>query len=141
MQPKYRIVAIFKKTYMINWQVSDPIVVLARSLSLRYQLTSMGIRSYWSFLLFPVPCIPGRVRPWGPYIETKMFAGHIMYTLYVRIVISIKVVPEQSGKVEYECERLLGIANKFMIFFSDSQQAFRARIRLFHFARGQPELK
>ena len=27
--------------------------------------------------------------------------------------ISIKVVPEESGKVEYECERLLGIA-KFL---------------------------
>jgi hypothetical protein len=32
-----------------------------------------------------------------------------MYT-----AISIKVVPEQSGKVEYERERLLGIANKFI---------------------------
>jgi hypothetical protein len=32
--------------------------------------------------------------------------------------ISIKVVHEQSGKVEYERERLLGIANKF------SQQPF-----------------
>ena len=28
--------------------------------------------------------------------------------------ISIKVIPEQSGKVEYERERLLGIANKLM---------------------------
>jgi hypothetical protein len=28
--------------------------------------------------------------------------------------ISIKVVPEQSGKVEYERERLLGIAKKFI---------------------------
>jgi hypothetical protein len=51
--------------------------------------------------------------------------------------ISIKVVPEQSGKVEYERERLLGIAKK-SLFFSDSQQAFRARIRLLRFARGQP---
>jgi hypothetical protein len=32
-----------------------------------------------------------------------------MYT-----AISIKVVPEQSGKVEYERERMLGIANKFI---------------------------
>jgi hypothetical protein len=32
-----------------------------------------------------------------------------MYT-----AISIKVVPEQSGKVEYERERLLGIGNKFI---------------------------
>jgi hypothetical protein len=35
----------------------------------------------------------------------------------------VKVVPEQSGNVEYERE---------------TQQAFRARIRLFRFARGQP---
>ena len=42
-----------------------------------------------------------------------------MYT-----AISIKVVHEQSGKVEYERERLLGIANKLMNFHSDSQQPF-----------------
>jgi hypothetical protein len=48
--------------------------------------------------------------------------------------ISIKVVHEQSGKVEYERERLLGIADKLMNFYSDSQQSFR----LFRFARGQP---
>ena len=35
--------------------------------------------------------------------------------------ISIKVVHEQSGKVEYERERLLGIANKLMNFQSGSQ--------------------
>jgi hypothetical protein len=38
--------------------------------------------------------------------------------------ISIKVVHEQSGKVEYERERLLGTANKLMNFQSDSQQPF-----------------
>jgi hypothetical protein len=32
-----------------------------------------------------------------------------MYT-----AVSIKVVPEQSGKVEHERERMLGIANKFI---------------------------
>jgi hypothetical protein len=37
---------------------------------------------------------------------------------------SIKVVHEQSGKVEYERERLLGIANKLMNFQSDSQHPF-----------------
>jgi hypothetical protein len=31
---------------------------------------------------------------------------------------------EQSGKVEYERESLLGIANKLMNFQSDSQQPF-----------------
>ena len=44
------------------------------------------------------------------------------YILYTAI--SIKVVHEQSGKVEYERERLLGIANKLMNFQSDSQQPF-----------------
>ena len=43
----------------------------------------------------------------------------ILYT-----AISIKVVHEQSGKVEYERERLLGIANKLMNFQSGSQQPF-----------------
>jgi hypothetical protein len=38
--------------------------------------------------------------------------------------ISIKVVHEQSGKVEYERERLMGIANKLMNFQSDSQRPF-----------------
>ena len=38
--------------------------------------------------------------------------------------ISIEVVHEQSGKVEYKRERLLGIANKLMNFQSDSQQPF-----------------
>jgi hypothetical protein len=38
--------------------------------------------------------------------------------------ISIKVVHEQSGKVEYERERLPGIAMKIHYFFSDSQQPF-----------------
>jgi hypothetical protein len=62
--------------------------------------------------------------------------------------ISIKVVHEQSGNVEYERERLLGIALKIHLkFVSDSQQpftffpVFRARIRLFRFARGQSQLK
>ena len=57
------------------------------------------------------------------------------YLVYTAI--SIKVVHEQSGKVEYERERLLGIAKILMNFHSDSA-AFRARIRLFRFARGQP---
>jgi hypothetical protein len=45
--------------------------------------------------------------------------------------------PEQSGKVEYKRERLLGIANKSMnLLRIPSTAAFRARIRLFRFARG-----
>jgi hypothetical protein len=38
--------------------------------------------------------------------------------------ISIKVVHEQSGKVEYEREMLLGIVNKLINFQSYSQQPF-----------------
>ena len=45
-------------------------------------------------------------------------------TPFVYTAISIKVVHEQSGKVEYERERRLGIANKLMNFQSDSQQPF-----------------
>jgi hypothetical protein len=46
----------------------------------------------------------------------------------------LRLSPEQSGKVEYERERLLGIANKFIHLRFPA--AFRARIRLFRFARG-----
>jgi hypothetical protein len=44
--------------------------------------------------------------------------------IFMYTAISIKVVNEQSGKVEYERERLLGIANKLMNFQSGSQQPF-----------------
>jgi hypothetical protein len=46
------------------------------------------------------------------------------YTKRGDTAISIKAVHEQSGKVEYERERLLGIVNKLMNFQSDSQQPF-----------------
>jgi hypothetical protein len=49
---------------------------------------------------------------------------HYKYPKKLYTAISIKVVHEQSGKVEYERERLLGIANKLMNFQSDSQQPF-----------------
>jgi hypothetical protein len=38
--------------------------------------------------------------------------------------ISIKVVPEQSGKVEYERESLLGIAKKLMNFLAITSKPF-----------------
>ena len=47
------------------------------------------------------------------------FGDFVQYT-----AISIKVDHEQSGKIEYEGERLLGIAKKLMNFHSDSQQPF-----------------
>jgi hypothetical protein len=49
---------------------------------------------------------------------------HYKYPKKLYTAISIKVVHKQSGKVEYERERLLGIANKLMNFQSDSQQPF-----------------
>ena len=52
------------------------------------------------------------------------FAVRSLKYLFMYTAISIKVVPEQSGKVEYERERLLGIANKLMNFQSDSQKPF-----------------
>jgi hypothetical protein len=47
-----------------------------------------------------------------------------IHCIFVYTAISIKIVHKQSGKVEYERERLLGIANKLMNFRSDSQQLF-----------------
>jgi hypothetical protein len=57
--------------------------------------------------------------------EEKFFVkrtSELLHALYTAI--SIKVVHEQSGKVEYERERLLGIALKIHEFVSDSQQPF-----------------
>ena len=56
------------------------------------------------------------------FIVATLFKYLSLIFLYTAI--SIKVVHEQSGKVEYERERLLGIANKLMNFHSDSQQPF-----------------
>ena len=52
-------------------------------------------------------------------LKEMRYLVNLVYT-----AISIKVVHEQSGKVEYERERLLGIANKLMNFQRDSQQPF-----------------
>jgi hypothetical protein len=49
---------------------------------------------------------------------------NVVTLLVLYTAISIKVVPEQSGKVKYERERLLGNAKKIDEFFSDSQQPF-----------------
>jgi hypothetical protein len=42
----------------------------------------------------------------------------------VHTAISIKVVPEESGKVEYERERLQGIAKKFINFLAIPSKPF-----------------
>jgi hypothetical protein len=48
-----------------------------------------------------------------------------LHAIHAYTAISINVVHEQSGKVEYERERLLlGIVNKLMNFQRDSQQPF-----------------
>ena len=46
----------------------------------------------------------------------------------------LRLSPEQSGKVEYEHERLLGIANKFIHLLA-IPSSLRAHTRLFRFAR------
>jgi hypothetical protein len=51
----------------------------------------------------------------------EIIDGRLIYSYFN------KVVHEKSGKVEYERERMLGIAKKLMRF----PAAFRARIRLF----------
>ena len=59
--------------------------------------------------------------------ETLALVVHILLIIlymHIHTAISIKVVHEQSGKVEYERERLPGIANKLMNFQRDSQQPF-----------------
>ena len=50
-------------------------------------------------------------------------------------LIQLRLSPEQSGKVEYERERMLGIANKFIHLLA-IPSSLRARIRLFRFAGG-----
>jgi hypothetical protein len=55
--------------------------------------------------------------------------------LAMSTAISIKVVHEQSGKVEYEREGLLG-RQQINAFSKRFPAALRARIRLFRFARG-----
>jgi hypothetical protein len=54
-----------------------------------------------------------------PTVEECDFDRQFLFGEYTAI--SIKVVHKQSGKVEYERERLLGIANKLMNFQSGSQ--------------------
>jgi hypothetical protein len=48
-----------------------------------------------------------------------VFSTNLQYT-----AISIKVVCEQSGKVKYECESLLGIAKKLMNIFAIPSEPF-----------------
>ena len=51
-----------------------------------------------------------------------------MRDIHLRIqcvqLFQLRLSTEQSGKVEYERERLLGIANKLVNFHSDSKQPF-----------------
>ena len=59
----------------------------------------------------------------GIHIVQVSFSARLCFKAHCYTAISIKVVPEQGGKVEYE---------------RDSKQVFRACILLFRFARGQP---
>jgi hypothetical protein len=60
-------------------------------------------------------------KPINPAREIKQ---HIYHYSLEYTAISIKVVHKQSGKVEYQRERLLRIAKNLMNFHSDSQQPF-----------------
>jgi hypothetical protein len=60
-----------------------------------------------------------------------------MFSIQLYTAISIKVVPEQSGKVEYERERLLGNAKKLMNFLA-IPSSLSGSYQLFRFAPGQP---
>jgi hypothetical protein len=56
--------------------------------------------------------------------ESSSFDISVIHRYLIQLFQSVKVVHEQSGKVEYERERLLGIANKLMNFQSGSHQPF-----------------
>ena len=61
------------------------------------------------------------------------------FCTFTHTAISIKVVLVQAKrKSRIRARKGLGITNKLMNFQSDRPVAFRARIRLFCFARGQP---
>jgi hypothetical protein len=83
------------------------------------------------------------------YIYIQLIQKRYIYIWLCAIpaiwLFQLRLSPEQSGKVEYECERLLGIANKSINEWIYSQQrfpaAFRARIRLLRFARGTTSIE
>jgi hypothetical protein len=80
---------------------------------LRFHLPSISSKKYHSpenYLLSATYSNEGASLEWAK--------PDIPFALYRYTAISIKVVHEQSGKVEYERERLLGIANKLMNFQS-----------------------
>ena len=45
------------------------------------------------------------------HINEMSTIDHVLYMQYIQLF-QLRLSPEQSGKVEYERERLLGIANK-----------------------------
>ena len=57
-------------------------------------------------------------------IAFSCFDNLLLQVLWMYTAISIKVVHEQSGKVEYERERVLGVALKIHEFVSYSKQPF-----------------
>jgi hypothetical protein len=59
----------------------------------------------------------GAASQYSVFIGQKMVLSNLVFitnTPLTYTAISIKIVPDQSRKVEYERERLLGIANKFI---------------------------
>jgi hypothetical protein len=64
---------------------------------------------------------------WQTTTQTALlvFEMRSFYT-YVCTAISIKVVPDQSGKVEYERKRLLEIAKKFINYLAIPSSLLRS---------------
>ena len=87
---------------------------------LMYQATDLLIWSY--YLNLSLRFVVNNVATQVLFSKTTNMKERVVFPISehnVKVVgrytaISIKVVPEQSGKVEYKRERLLGIANKLM---------------------------
>ena len=100
--------------------------MVARHLHVSSQLSLLD--DYFIIRGLPWPCTnEHKLRQKHNSMTSVYFPDHhilINYDCLWVTAISIKVVHEQSGKVEYERERLLGIANKLTNFQRDSQQPF-----------------
>jgi hypothetical protein len=60
-------------------------------------------------------CVHGQMAILGLYMARRKLHTKIPTSIYSYLYTAI-YFPEQSGKVEYERERMLGIANKFINF-------------------------
>ena len=68
------------------------------------------------------------------YLEIKV----ILIRICANVAFQLRLSQSKTEKSNTSAKSLLGIANKLIVFISDSQQAFRVCVRLFRFALGQP---